>query len=53
MLEYLLKFPPFDNIARPIATEHDENTEIIRRCHIHASYLIEEQCKNDCKNNHR
>jgi len=29
MLEYLLKFPPFDNIARPIATEHDENTEII------------------------
>ena len=29
MLEYLLKLPPFDSIARPIATEHDENTDIM------------------------
>ncbi len=28
-LEYLLKFPPFDRIARPIATEQEEKTEII------------------------
>ena len=28
-LEYLLKFPPFDKMASPIATEHEENTEII------------------------
>ena len=29
ILEYLLKLPPFDSIARPIATEHDENTDIM------------------------
>ena len=28
-LEYLLKFPPFDRIARPMATEQEEKTEII------------------------
>ena len=27
--QYLLKFPPFDRIARPIATEQEEKTEII------------------------
>ena len=27
--EYLLKFPPAERIARPIATEQDENTEIM------------------------
>ena len=29
ILEYLLKLPPFDNIASPIATEQEENTDII------------------------